>query len=41
MILGRDILTELGINLKLSEQIIKLYDGPFNRYTTPMVDLCT
>ena len=41
MILGKDILTELGLNLKWSEHIIEAYYGHFNRYTTPMVDLGT
>ena len=41
MFLGRDILTVLGINLKLYDHIIEAYDGPFNRSTTPMVDLGT
>ena len=39
MILGRDILTELGLNLKLSEHAIKADDGTFKGYTTPMIDL--
>ena len=41
MILGRDILTELGLNLKLSEHVIEVDDVPFNGSTTPMVDLDT
>ena len=41
MILGWDILTELGLNLKFSEHVIKSYDGPFNGSTTTMVDLGT
>ena len=39
MILGRDLLTELVLNLKLSEHIIEADDGPFKGSTTPMVDL--
>ena len=41
MILGRDKLTELGLNLKLSEHVIKLDDGPLKGSTAPMVDLGT
>ena len=41
MILGRDILTELGLNLKFSEHVIEADDGPFNGSTMPMVDLGT
>ena len=41
MILGRDLLTELGLNLKLSEHVIKLDDGPLKGSTAPMVDLGT
>ena len=41
MISGRDLLTELGLNIELSEHVIKAYDGPFNESTIPMVDLCT
>ena len=33
LILGRDLLTELGLNLKFSDNIIKASDGPFKRYT--------
>ena len=39
MILGRDPLTELGLNLKNSEHVMKAYDNPFMGYTAPMVDL--
>ena len=39
MILGQDILTELGLNLELYVHVIKADDGPFNRSTTAMVDL--
>ena len=41
MILVRDILTELALNLKFSGHVIEADDGPFNRSTTPMVDLGT
>ena len=41
MILGQYILTELGLNSKFSEHVIKYDDGHFNRCTTPMVDLGT
>ena len=41
MILGRYLLTELVFNLKLSEHVIKEYYGPFDRSTTPIVDLGT
>ena len=39
MILCRYLLTELGLNLKLSEHVIKSDDGPFKGSTAPMVDL--
>ena len=41
MILGSDLLTELGLNLKFSEHVIEAYYGPFNGFTAPMVDLGT
>ena len=41
MILGRDLLLELWLNLKLSEHVIESYDGPFDGSTTFMVDLGT
>ena len=41
MILGRYLLTELGLNFKLSDHIIKADDGIFTEYTMPMVDLGT
>ena len=37
-ILGRDLLTELWLNLKLSENVTKAYDGPFKGSTATMVD---
>ena len=39
MILGRDLLIELVLNLKFSENVIESDGGPFNGSTTPMVDL--
>ena len=39
IILGRNILTELVLNLKLSEHITKEYDQTFRGSTTTMVDL--
>ena len=39
MILGQDILTELGLNLKFAYHVIKADYGYFKGYTTPMVDL--
>ena len=38
MILGRDLFTELGLDLKFSEHIIEADDGNFKVSTTPMVD---
>ena len=40
-ILGRDLLTPLGLNLKFSDNVIEAYDGPFKESTEPMVDLGT
>ena len=39
MILVRYLLTELGLNLKFFEHVIKSDDGDFNGPTIPMVDL--
>ena len=39
MILGRDILTALGIDLKLSENIIIGGDGTYEGYSTAMIDV--
>ena len=39
MILGRYLLTELGLNLKFSDHIIEAGCGPFKGYTTSMVYL--
>ena len=41
MILGRDLLTNLGLDLKFSENIILGGDGPFKGCSTPMVDAST
>ena len=41
MILGRYLLTELGLYLKFSEHVIEADDRPFNGSTKPMVDLGT
>ena len=39
IILGRDLFTELRLNLKKIGHVIKGYDGSFKGYTVPMVDL--
>ena len=41
MILGWDILIELGLSIKFSEHVIESDDRPFNGSTAPMVDLGT
>ena len=41
MILGRDLLAYLILNLKSSDRVIEADDGPFKGSTTPMVDLGT
>ena len=41
MILGRYLLTTLGLNLKLSDHFIEADDGPFKGSTSPMVDMGT
>ena len=41
MILGQYILTKLGLNVKLSEYVIKSDDGTFKGSKTPIVDLGT
>ena len=41
MILGRDILTSLVLNLKLSNNVIEAYRGPSKGFTALMVDLGT
>ena len=40
-ILGQYMLTDLGLNLKSSDHVIKVDDGPFKGSTTPMVYLVT
>ena len=39
MILGRDILKALGLNIKLSDNAIESGDGPFKGLKSPMVYL--
>ena len=39
MILGRDLLTALGINLKFSDHVIEADYGPFKGLMLTMVDL--
>ena len=39
MILGRDLLIYLGLNITFYDHIIEADDGPFKEYTTTMVDL--
>ena len=39
MILGRDLLIDLGLNLKWSDHVIEANDGNFKGSTAPMVDL--
>ena len=41
MILGRDLITDLLLNLKLFDRVIEADGGPFKGYTSPMVDLGT
>ena len=41
MILGWNLLTELELNLKFSEHVIKSYNTPFKGSKTYMVDLGT
>ena len=41
MISGIYLLTELGLNLELSDYVIKADDGSFKGSTSPMVDLGT
>ena len=40
-ILGRYLLKSLGLNLKLSDQVIEAYDGPIKGSIVPMLDLGT
>ena len=39
--IGRDLLAELGLNLKISEHVIKVSDGTFKGFTTSIVDFGT
>ena len=39
MILGKYLLTELGLNLKFSEYVLEANDVPFKESTTSVVDL--
>ena len=39
VILGRDILTKLGLNLELYDHVIEANDGTFKGCTVSMVDL--
>ena len=41
MILSRDILTALGLNIKFSNHVIKSDYGPFKGPMAPMVDMGT
>ena len=41
IILGRDILTTLGLNLKLLDHVIEADSGTFKGSTSPMVDMGT
>ena len=41
MILGRDLLSELELNLKFSDHAIEADDGTFKGSTTSMIDLGT
>ena len=41
MILGKDLLTALGLDLKYYEDIILRRDGQFKGYSAPMLDVST
>ena len=41
IILGRDLLIALVLNLEFSDHVIETCDVNFNGYTSPMVDLGT
>ena len=41
IVLGVDILTEMGLNLKFCNHVIEGYDRPFKGSTTPVVDMVT
>ena len=40
MILVRDLITDLGLDLKCSEQFIEGGGRPYKVFTAPMVDMC-
>ena len=40
-ILGKDLITALGLGLKFSEQLIGVGNVPYKYSTAPMVDMCT
>ena len=40
-ILGKDLITALGLSLKISEQFIGVGNVPYIYCTAPMVDICT
>ena len=39
MILGRDQLISLGLNIRFSDSVIEEDDGPLKGSTSPMVDM--
>ena len=39
VILGRDLLTALGLDLKFSERLIIVGEGPYEGFSSPMVDV--
>ena len=39
MILGRDLLTALGLDIKVSENIFIIGEGPYEGCSAPMVDV--
>ena len=41
MILGRDILKSLGLNINFSDDVIEANNGTFKQWTVHMVDLIT
>ena len=41
MILGRDLLNNLRLDIKFSEEIIFRGDGPFKGCSAPMIDVST
>ena len=38
-ILGRYLLTELGLNINIYDHVIEAHDGPLKGSTAPMVDM--